>query len=189
MTPATDEPAPSSESVRLLYTEVCASHAAIADFRAKLLALLPIASGAAVFLLLDGAAAPTGVVLTAAGLFGFVVTLGLFLYELRGIEDCVLLRGRAEYMERVWLKVPPEGGHFLGRQPGRLGDVVSEVGAGWVIYTAVMTSWLYVAGRGAQLDERLFSAWPWLLVGLAAVALGVGLWRWDPHREVANERS
>ena len=78
-------PEPGADAVGLLYPEVCKSHAGSADFRARLLALLPLASGSGIFLLLKSTNA--GPTLTAAGVFGFVVTLGLFLYELRGIED------------------------------------------------------------------------------------------------------
>jgi hypothetical protein len=178
----TDGSPPTPETVKLLYTEVCKSHAGIADFRAKLLALLPIASGTGVFLLVDKAGASGGPLLTAIGVFGFVVTLGLFLYELRGIEDCVLLRDRADYMERVWLEVPTAGGHYRDRKPGRLGGVVSEIGVGWIIYSAVMAAWLYVAGRGADLDEHLFRGWPWVLAGIAVLLAALGLRYWNPRR-------
>lgn len=171
-------------AVELLYPEVCRSHAGIADFRARLLALLPLASGGGVFLLLNNT--DPGPTLTAAGVFGFVVTLGLFLYELRGIEDCVLLRARAEYMERHWLGVPDHCGHYNNRPDGRLRGLVSEIGAGWVIYTAVMGSWLYVAGRGAELDQRLFGAWPWLLAAAAVVVISLGVVRWHPTRGRAS---
>jgi hypothetical protein len=179
-------PEPRAGAVDLLYPEVCKSHAGIADFRARLLALLPLASGSGIFLLLKSTNA--GPTLTAAGVFGFVVTLGLFLYELRGIEDCVLLRARAEYMERHWLHVPDGCGHYNDRVRGRLHGLVSEIGAGWVIYTAVMASWLYVAGRGADLDQRLFAGWPWLLAILAAVVVLLAVRFWDPTRARAYQR-
>ena len=41
------------ENLRVVYSEVCRSYHAIADFRAKLLALLPIASGAGGLLVLS----------------------------------------------------------------------------------------------------------------------------------------
>ena len=167
-------------AVDLLYPEICRSHAGIAEFRARLLALLPLASGGGVFLLLNNT--DTGPTLTAAGVFGFVVTFGLFMYELRGIEDCVMLRARAEFMEDRWLHVAPAGGHYRCRIPGRLHGLVSELGAGWIVYTAVMTSWLYVAGRGAGLDERLFRGWPWVLAGVGALVVALGVRLWDPRR-------
>lgn len=42
-----------NENLRLAYQQVCSSHNAIADFRAKLLGFLPLASGAGIFLLLN----------------------------------------------------------------------------------------------------------------------------------------
>jgi hypothetical protein len=182
-TSATDTPTP--DVAAQLYEQICNSHAGIADFRAKLLALLPIASGTGIFLLLQQTPSPPKLdpSLAAAGLFGFVVTLGLFLYELRGIEDCVLLRRRASYIEEHWLNVTPEGGHYLGRPPGRLRGGVSEIGAGLVVYISVMASWLYVFGRGADLENKVGSYWEWVLAALAVIAVVVMLLRWDPDRE------
>jgi hypothetical protein len=188
-TSASDTP-PAPEVAALLYGEICSSHAGIADFRAKLLALLPIASGAGIFLLLQQTPSPSKVdpSLAAAGLFGFVVTLGLFLYELRGIEDCVMLRGRASYIEKHWFKVTPRGGHYLCRPPPRLRGGVSEIGAGLVVYISVMASWLYVFGRGADLDE-LGKGWEWVLAALAVIAVVAMLLLWDPDREAPLGRS
>src|SRR5947209_745959 len=100
------------ESRHVVYQEICKSHGAIADFRAKLLALLPAASGASVFILLEKDTNATPAQATHAhathahlgllgplGLFGFAAIFGLFMYELRGVEDCVKLRKRAEEME------------------------------------------------------------------------------------------
>jgi len=71
---------------RVLYEQICKSHAAIAEFRAKLLALIPLASGAGVFTVLGKFTPGHGQQLLAPiGLLGFA--FGLFVYELRGIED------------------------------------------------------------------------------------------------------
>src|SRR5262245_61266376 len=82
------------------YERVCESYQAIDDFRMKLLGLLPVATGAGVFLLLSSNAdllgsgdrssqqQTLGVFLTAAGWIGFTFTLGLFTYELFGIKRC-----------------------------------------------------------------------------------------------------
>ena len=40
------------EALKIAYEEICKAHDGIAEFRAKLLTLLPIASGAGIFLLL-----------------------------------------------------------------------------------------------------------------------------------------
>jgi hypothetical protein len=64
------------------YTEVCRSHDAITDFRAKLLALLPLASGAGIGLLVARGSShisrTDAGLLLALGLFGAIVTAGLF---------------------------------------------------------------------------------------------------------------
>ena len=76
--PATER----EETLRLAYEQTCGSHGAITDFRAKLLALLPIASGTAgIFLLLNGDQLPRPGLLQAIGLFGCAITLGLFIYS------------------------------------------------------------------------------------------------------------
>src|SRR5918992_1867190 len=88
------------ETLRLAYTETCKSHQGIADFRAKLLALLPIASGAGIFLILsETSPRPGAAELAAIGLFGFAATFGLFMYELRGIQHCHELRRQAGQLE------------------------------------------------------------------------------------------
>jgi hypothetical protein len=116
-------PEPTHEERRQIllaeYQEVCKNHAAITDFRAKLLALLPIASGAGVSLLVIRESEPSktaAVLLVALGIFGAVVTFGLFLYELRQIDVCKQLRNHAAWIEK---QLGIEAGQFGGRR-GRL---------------------------------------------------------------------
>jgi hypothetical protein len=99
------------------YQEVCRSHAGITDFRAKLLALLPIASGTGISLLViqgDGALSTTDAgLLIALGIFGALVTTGLFLYELRQIDVCKQLRNHAAWIEK---QLDIHAGQFGGRR-------------------------------------------------------------------------
>lgn len=132
----------SEVALGLAYQELCASHAALTDFRAKLLALLPIASGAGIFLLLDQSQDVRA--LPAVGLFGFAVTLGLFIYELTGIETCVDLRDRGELLEGK-LGIPPDMGQFQEAKRPLRGPVSVE-GASWVVYLSVLLGWAYLAG-------------------------------------------
>src|ERR1017187_4438543 len=85
-----DLPAPADheEDLRAAYQAVCDRHQQIDDFRGKLLALLPIASGAASLLLLSKSDA-IHKYLTPIGVYGCAVTAGLFLYELYGVEACL----------------------------------------------------------------------------------------------------
>jgi hypothetical protein len=99
------------------YQEVCKSHSGITDFRAKLLALLPIASGAGIGLLViqgkDQVSSIEGALLIGLGIFGAIVTVGLFLYELRQIDICKQLRNHAAWIEQ---KLDIEAGQFGGRR-------------------------------------------------------------------------
>ena len=65
------------ENFRLAYQQLCISHRALDDLRAKLLVGLPLATGVIYLLssLLDTEARQF------LGVFGFVVTLGLYFYE------------------------------------------------------------------------------------------------------------
>jgi hypothetical protein len=111
---------PPSERRQILmaeYGEVCKSHAGITDFRAKLLALLPITSGAGAGILLAQAAdhlsATKATALIVLGLFGLVVTFALFFYELRQIDTCKQLRNHAAWLEA---QLGIAAGQFGGRR-------------------------------------------------------------------------
>jgi hypothetical protein len=174
---------PDPTSLTAVYQEVCKGHGAIADFRAKLLALLPIASAGGIGLLFKGENPIEGTLAVAIGVFGFVVTFGLFMYELRGVKDCVLLRGRAKKLETA-MNIPPKMSQFADRQRGDLGGLVDEIGAGWIIYPAVMAAWAFVATHGAHLDDAI--AGPIIaVVYLAVVIPGVKLFR--PKEEPEEE--
>jgi hypothetical protein len=128
------------EDLRAVYSEVCKSYHAIADFRAKLLALLPIASGAGGLLIL-AEKDTVKVYLGPIGLFGVAVTLGLFIYELRGIQRCKDLIEAGKALETEMKIV----GQFSSRQKGHLGGWVGAETAGWVVYLTVLAAWCYLA--------------------------------------------
>ena len=126
------------------------------EFRAKLLGLLPLGTGATVFVVFkDVYGTDKERLLAPLGVVGFVVTLGLLVYELRGIEDRTMLRARAKAIERS-ADVDIREGHFLCWRPGRLG-IVDEIGAAWTVYLAVLATWAFVGIRGF---ERRFGWWP-----------------------------
>jgi hypothetical protein len=126
------------------YTEACKSYHAISDFRGKLLALIPIVSGAGISLLISKNYTIDSSHLLAVGAFGILVTLGLFFYELRGIQRCKYLVSIGAKLEGT-LKI--EWGQFKDR-PRRVHGFIGAEIAGWVIYIAVLLGWLYVAAVG-----------------------------------------
>src|SRR6266851_2948961 len=111
-------PADREEDLRTAYQAVCDRHRQIDDFRGKLLALLPIASGAAALLLLSQSDAIKKY-LTPIGLYGCAVTAGLFLYELYGVSVCLQVMAQAGELETM-LHVPEGMGLFRDRRPGSL---------------------------------------------------------------------
>jgi predicted cation transporter len=131
------------------YEQLCTSYHAIDDFRSKLLGLLPIVSGSGIFLLLSEALARTPLKEAAGarqflypiGLFGFVVALGLFCYELYGILKCHTLINAGRAMEIV---LGIEQGQFRKR-PRSLFYLINEPFAAGLIYPAVLAAWMFLA--------------------------------------------
>src|SRR6185436_1962259 len=83
---------PQDEQLKV-YEQLCNSYRAIDDFRGKLLGFLPLATGTGVFLLVTDKARLDIIqpFLWPIGIFGFVITLGLFFYELYGVKKCAHL--------------------------------------------------------------------------------------------------
>ena len=128
-----------------VYDQLCLSYRAIDDFRAKLLGFLPLASAGGAFLLLSDVlvnpekskfAKPF---LKPLGLFGFVVTLGLFFYEIYGIRKCHALIKAGIQLERK-LGIT---GQFRKRPRSVLG-LINEPFAAGVIYPAVLAGWMFL---------------------------------------------
>lgn len=132
------------ETLRDEYQEICRSHQAITDFRGKLLGLLPLATGGGIFLLLDKPirAQPTMFLITA-GVFGVLVTIGLYFYEFRGMIECHLLRERGANLERE-LQLSTNVSRFQENHPGWFGPR----GAGPMVYFAVVAAWLFLSVHG-----------------------------------------
>jgi len=137
-----------TDAVKAIYEQVCAAHNEISEFRAKLLALLPIASGTGIFLLLSEkftTAAATHLI--AVGMFGAFITLGLFLYELRGIHRCHALRECGKILERELLNEKCTG-VFTAERASVLKGFVGVTWAALIVYPTVIGAWSYVASAG-----------------------------------------
>jgi hypothetical protein len=155
-------PGPGAENLRVAYQEVCRSLQVIDDFRARLLALLPISSGAGIFLLLSTDDTEH---LGLIGLLGGLITLGLFTFELRQIVVCRHLVRVGALLEHD-MKFEVTHGQFLGRPSpsgadkirlqlgtgsarawGRL-RVVSVPTASFIVYLTVIAGWVCLAVIG-----------------------------------------
>ena len=125
------------------YTEVCRSYHAVDDFRAKLMALLPFASGTGgAFLLAKQSQVIDAVYLGPIGLFGVGVTLGLFFYELRGLKLCGKFIKTGKNLET---DLELSHGQFMSNPEGH---IIGAAAAGWTIYLSVLFGWIYIAYVG-----------------------------------------
>jgi len=164
------------EALELAYQRASESYEAITEFRAKLLALLPLATGTAVFLLLERVQAARihphllRWFLGPIGIFSLVVTLGLFIYELRGMQRCHRLEVQAGALEKR-LGLSAEQGPFRGQPPRALGNMLGPPAAGLIIYLATGCAWLWLADYG-------FGWWPVHLWSLLVPYGGVLLVAW-----------
>ena len=104
------------------------------------------------------------------GIFGFVVTLGLFIYELRGMQRCRKLEEQGEALE-IEMKLGPELGPFRGQPPRRLGNMLGPPAAGFIIYIATAFTWLLLALYGFKASPNL----PWALAAMGAFVLLLAL--------------
>jgi hypothetical protein len=129
-------------ALKMTYQEVGRSCGAIEDFRAKLLGLLPLASGTGIFLLLNGSSndlVRKPFILAPIGLFGCFITLGLAVLESRLQRRNGSLIQAGKWIEEKSLKLP---GPFMLRAPT---NSIGNRLAASIIYPAVFSAWLFVA--------------------------------------------
>jgi hypothetical protein len=140
-----------TERLLAAYAEVCRSYHAIDDFRTKLLGVLPVASLAGILLvsnetpLLDGSPQP---LIGFGSFFAAAFTLGLFLFEIRGILRCHHLIVRGEELERS-LDVKGQfhvcsREHAIAKEAGPERFFNAKVAA-CAIYSLVFAAWLFMA--------------------------------------------
>jgi hypothetical protein len=157
---------PRPDNLRAVYQQLCDSYRAIDDFRTKLLGFLPLATGAGMFFLVTDPEKLATVQRYSRpiGFFGFVVTLGLFFFELYGIKKCThLIRAGKEIEEELDV-----GSGQFSRRPHGVAGVINEPLASGVIYPAVLAAWTFLAlvFSGSQ-DAATWWALRVFLIGFA----------------------
>ncbi len=134
-----------NNDLKAIYDQLCTSYHSVDDFRAKLLGFLPLVSGIAIFELLEKVESTD--YLSAIGFFGVITTLGLLIYELKGIQKCT---GYIEFgfqIEKTILgKSSLHLGHFGSLKTGhKITNAFTEPVASAFVYGAVIGAWTYVA--------------------------------------------
>jgi hypothetical protein len=157
----------------MAYQELCKSYQSIVDFRAKLLGFLPLASGASLFALLGDGKEGVPYYAWVVGVFGFAITLGLFFYELRGLQREAVLERTGRQLEA---ELGLDNGQFSVEPRARVHGFIDDRGAAWVIYPAVLAAWAYLAGL------QQLGVWWATIVG---ILIAVGLAAWFARRQKA----
>ena len=127
------------------YDQLCTSYHAIDDFRAKLLGFLPLVTGTGISFLVgklqDAQNIPIEMksLLAAVGVFGALITLGLFSYEIFGIKKCAALIRAGQEMEA---SMHIDNGQFTKR-PQNIAYLINEPFAAGVIYPTVLAAWTF----------------------------------------------
>src|SRR5882724_7325838 len=137
------------------YEQLCISYRAIDDFRAKLLGFLPLATGTGIFLLAKNLSDQVKGFLEAIGAFGFLITLGLFSYEIYGIRKCAALIEAGEQLED---SLAIDGLGQFSQRPQNVARLINEPFASGVIYPAVLAAWAFLALVFAWQNAAVWSA-------------------------------
>jgi len=151
-------------SLERLYTEICSDIRATDEISFKLIGFVPLVSGAAflaVFFKEDLADKPAIVVTLA--LFAALITLGLFRWELRNIQNCSWLRRRAEALERdgaIKDIVRPS-------PPLRIGKTEAEKS----IYSITILAWLAIPPVFSCLNKAPTFRMAYVILAVAIVFL------------------
>jgi Na+/proline symporter len=181
----------SDENIRGVYDQLSTAYHAVDDFRARLIGLLPLASGVAFIGLLD----PTKTnALTShlreIGLLGMVITFGLLIYELKGIKKCTDFIFSGEAMEQVLLKGTSLTGKFteLTKSAPKFWKFATEPVASAIVYATVMAGWTFVASSSEHMEKdkliRVGVVWPSIIVWVVIFAIVIAFWlRYKQFRE------
>jgi hypothetical protein len=180
------------ERLRLDYEETGRQYRTLADMRFKLLAITPALLAAGLFAALGGSGAQKPEIQVGIGLFGFAVTFGLILYELRNTELYDAAVQRLEWLD-VEIGFPPTrsagaAGGVHGERPGRefrllqAVPVFHDVGLA-LVYAASLGGWAYVFAHGAA--APIWSGLPFVVaIVVAFLVLSGFLW----HDHLVDER-
>ena len=177
-------------NLELEYTQINNNFRFLAEVRFKLLALVPILGGAAVFVLArvgleagkaSASSNPELLVVLLVSLFGFLATLGLTLYDQRNSELYNALIHRAKWLETQFgvigapggLKEVSSGGQFNER-PKKSRHLIFQAGHDFalaLIYGPLLGAWFFPILYSVLRLVGTANKWAQLAaVGVAAIA-------------------
>jgi hypothetical protein len=178
----------------------------LADVRFKLLALVPVTGGAAVFILSQRVGLQTGEVASTSffellpvlliALFGFLATLGITLYDQRNSELYNALIHRAKHLEITYGATPTPGsierlqyGGQYSERPRKHRRMIFKAGhdlALALIYGPLLGAWLfpisYASVRLASTSQRSALTASVIMAMIGGVGFAISLTALD-HRD------
>jgi hypothetical protein len=153
-------------SAERIYAETCNSIRTTDEISFKLMGFVPLVTGAMLltFFLKKPIPAENTDLVVALALVAALITLGLFRWELRNIQNCSWLRRRAKALEAAI--VTSSGVPRQPDPPHRIGKTEAEK---W-IYSITVLAWLSTPALVCP-----FSISSFLLPGYVAVAVLIGM--------------
>jgi len=185
------------DKLKLDYEETTRYHHQLADSRFKLLALVPVVTGAAIFLA-GGITKPDQVLMI--GILGFVVTLGIVFYNQRNTQVFDTMIVRAKMLETLFEFEPLDdryrfGGPFLSRPERTLKlfgiiKVWGDRGLA-IVYGATLGGWAFLI-TSAVLTYIVLARPTSLIINIGipiiiAIAFIWQLHKWDKETEAFEE--
>ena len=177
-----------NENLKTLYNQLCTSYHSVDDFRAKLLALLPLVSGIAIFQLLGKPEVMP--FLPVMGIFGAVTGVGLLIYEMKGIQKCTRYIHFGCQIEQELISDGQLTGHFKSvtlDKKKKWTYIITEPVASAFVYAAVIGAWVYLACMKVQYDEAGMIVgyddnllWP-IVAGVVVWVGGISYWLYSMH--------
>src|SRR5256714_11529400 len=128
------QPHPSDEELRMVYQELCTRYHNIAEFRSKLLGLLPFVTASSFVATMIGdpsKSLPLAHLVLPFGLFGALVTLALFWYEVDNLKRSALLTAQGRTLEKAM--------HLLGPFTPGPSSLFNTRNAAGVIYSTTLS--------------------------------------------------
>jgi hypothetical protein len=157
------------DTIRFEYEQALQTIRMLADIRFKLLALVPFISGATIaFLSFDPGNAPPHVIL-AGSFAGFLITVGVLIYNQRNTQFINVTRARCLELEKL-LDLPVKGQFHSHQKTFRLFQAIplwADLGLA-IIYSTVLAAWLFLIMHTA-LDP--FFQWPVAIVTIPITLL------------------
>lgn len=136
----------------------------------KLLGLVPLVNGTALVAAVLGLSSAHAAAIVVLSLFGALVTLGFFWWELRNIGLCLWYIELAEHFEKAILyqiNVPLD----LRKRPSAPGNV-GKRRAEKLIYSTVILSWLLLPVALLHPHPQALPSMAWIAYGILVVVIG-----------------